>query len=82
LLVAGYSIGVLADHKTWCSANDKPEQLGCMIINSAGASIRGFTLYGGGSADGGADVGISVAASNIHVEDTVITGFLGGPGSR
>jgi Bacterial Ig-like domain (group 2) len=80
LLVADYSIGVLADRKTWCSILDKPQQLGCTIINSAGASIRGFTLYGGGSAAGGADVGIRVAAGNIHVEDTAITGFFGGPG--
>jgi hypothetical protein len=80
LLMADYSIGVLPDHKTWCSINDKPQQPGCTIINSSGASIRGFTLYGGGYKAGGADVGIRVAAASINVQDTAITGFFGGPG--
>jgi centrosomal CEP192-like protein len=80
LLIADYTIGVLPDHKTWCSSNEKPQQPGCVIINSSGASIRGFTLYGSGYKAGGADVGIRVTASNFHVEDTAITGFFGGPG--
>ncbi len=80
LLMADYTIGVLPDHKTWCSSQDTPAQPGCTIINSAGASIRGFTLYGGGTAAGGADVGIRIVANNVHVQDTAITGFFGGPG--
>jgi hypothetical protein len=80
LLVADFSIGVLADHKTWCSLFDTPQKPGCTIINSGGASISGFTLYGGGASAGGSDVGIRVAADNVHVQDTAITGFFGGPG--
>jgi hypothetical protein len=80
LLIADYKIGVLSDHKTWCSSNDKPQQPGCTIISGHGASIRGFTLYGGGPAAGGADVGIRISSSNVHVQDTAITGFFGGPG--
>jgi hypothetical protein len=80
LLIADYRIGVLSDHKTLCSTSDNPQQPGCTIISSNGASIRGFTLYGGGPAAGGADVGIRVSSSNVHVRDTAITGFFGGPG--
>ena len=80
LLVADFSIGVLADHKTWCSFFDNPQKPGCTIINSAGASISGFTLYGSGASAGGNDIGIRVAADNVHVQDTSITGFFGGPG--
>jgi hypothetical protein len=80
LLIADYKSGVLSDHKTMCSTHDNPQQPGCTIISGAGASIRGFTLYGSGYAAGGADVGIRVAVSNVHVEDTAITGFFGGPG--
>jgi hypothetical protein len=80
LFVADFSIGVLSDHKTWCSIFDHPQRPGCTIINSSGASIRGFTLHGAGAAAGGADVGIRVAADNVHVQDTAIFGFFGGPG--
>ena len=80
LLMADYRFGVLPDHKTWCSISDNPQQPGCTIINSAGASIQGFTLYGGGPTAGGADVGVRVFANNVHVQDTAITGFFGGPG--
>jgi hypothetical protein len=79
LLMADYTVGVLPDHKTWCSANDNPQQPGCTIINSAGASIQGFTLYGSGPGAGGADVGIRVLANSVHVQDTWAGGF-GGPG--
>jgi hypothetical protein len=80
LFLADYSIGVLADHKTWCSLFDNPQKPGCIIIDSSGGSMSGFTLYGGGERAGGADVGIRVAADNFHVQDTAITGFFGGPG--
>lgn len=80
LLVADFSIGVLADHKTKCSIFDNPAQPGCTIISSSGGSISGFTLYGAGVMAGGADVGIRVAANNFSVQDTAITGFFGGPG--
>lgn len=80
LLVADFSIGVLADHKTRCSTYDQPAKVGCIIISSSGGSISGFTLYGGGANAGGADVGIRVAANNFSVQDTAITGFFGGPG--
>jgi len=80
LLMADYTIGVLPDNKTLCSINDNPQKPGCTIIDSSGASIQGFTLYGAGTAAGGADIGIRVAANNVHVQDTAITGFFGGPG--
>jgi hypothetical protein len=79
LLMADYTVGVLPDHKTWCSANDNPQQPGCTIINSSGASIQGFTLYGSGPGAGGADVGVRVIANSVHVQDTWANGF-GGPG--
>jgi hypothetical protein len=79
LFMADYTVGVLPDHKTWCSANDNPQQPGCTIINSSGASIQGFTLYGSGPGAGGADVGVHVIANSLHVQDTWAQGF-GGPG--
>jgi hypothetical protein len=79
LFLADYTVGVLPDHKTWCSANDNPQQPGCTIINSSGASIQGFTLYGSGPGAGGADVGVRVIADSVHVQDTAANGF-GGPG--
>jgi hypothetical protein len=78
LLMADSTFGVLPDHKTLCSTSDNPSQPGCTIIGSHGASIRGFTLYGRSLA-GGADVGIRVSASNVHIEDTNSSQF-GGPG--
>jgi hypothetical protein len=78
-LMADYRYGVLQDQKTLCSTLDTPQQPGCTIINSSGASIQGFTLYGRGAAAGGADVGIRVFANNVHVQDTN-SGFFGGPG--
>jgi hypothetical protein len=79
LLMVDYTVGVLPDHKTWCSANDNPQQPGCTIIGSSGASIQGFTLYGSGPGAGGADVGVRVIANSVHVQDTWAGGF-GGPG--
>jgi hypothetical protein len=79
LFMLDYTVGVLPDHKTWCSANDNPQQPGCKIITSSGASIEGFTLYGSGPGAGGADVGVRVIADSVHVQDTVASGF-GGPG--
>lgn len=79
LLMADYRFGLLPDGKTLCSTNDIPQQPGCTIINSAGASIRGFTLYGGFAAAGGADIGIRVFAGNVTVQDTNVSQF-GGPG--
>lgn len=79
LLMADWSIGVLPDHKTWCSYYDNPQQPGCTIISGGGASIRGFTLYGNASFAGGGDIGIRVNSSSVHVQDTVELVF-GGPG--
>lgn len=79
LLMVDYRYGVLPDHKTICSVDDTPQQPGCTIIDGGGASITGFTLWGGGAAAGGADIGISVLANGVHVQDTG-SGFFGGPG--
>lgn len=79
LFVADFSYGVLADHRTRCSLFDTPQQAGCILIPSSGGSISGFSLFGGGSSAGGADVGIRVAADNFHVQDILTNGFFGGP---
>lgn len=79
LLLADYRFGVLPDHKTICSTLDNPQQPGCTIINSSGASIRGFTLRGKVYTGGGADAGIRVFADSVDVEDTNEE-FFGGPG--
>lgn len=80
LLMVSSADGFLADGKTRCSIADSPQKPGCTIINGDGASIRGFSLYGGRSDAGGADVGIRIAANNVHVEDTAIARSFGGPG--
>lgn len=80
LLIADFTIGVLSDHKTWCSTNDRPFNSACIIISSSGGSIGGVTLYGGGASAGGRDIGVRIAADNFTVHDTAITGFFGGPG--
>lgn len=79
LLFADYRFGVLADHKTLCSTLDNPQQPGCTLVNSAGSSIRGFSLSGKSSLGGGADVGIRVFADGVDIEDTNEQ-FFGGPG--
>jgi hypothetical protein len=80
LLMVDVAQGFLSDRKTRCSIADTPQKPDCTIINGSGATIRGFSLYGSGSAAGGADVGIRVAANHVHIQDTAIAGSFGGPG--
>ena len=77
LLIADYTAGIMPDNTTTCSTEDNPK---CIAIASGGLSILGFTLYGGGGAAGGRDVGIRILANSVHVQDTAIYGFFGGPG--
>ena len=79
LLMVDFAYGFLPDNKTKCSIFDTPQQPGCLIVNGAGAAIRGFSLSGSGSSAGGGDVGLRVAADGVHVQDTHEQ-FFGGQG--